>query len=103
MTLTFVVRNISDEAFTYHKSESPAYSFQTSNPHDMFPYLLVTIGSGVSVLKVGILILDMCLSRILSQFYSGLRISIHFFADPNPADFLNADPDPAFKKLYETT
>ena len=47
--------------------------------------------------------LDMCLSRILSQFYSGLRIRIHFFADPNPADFLNADPDPAFKKLYETT
>ena len=69
----------------------------------MFPYLLVTIGSGVSVLKVGIMILDMCLSRILSQFYSGLRIRIHFFADPNQADFLNADPDPAFKKLYETT
>jgi pantothenate kinase len=52
LPLKYLFRNISDEAFTYHKHLSPAYSFQTSNPQDMFPYLLVTIGSGVSVLKV---------------------------------------------------
>jgi len=48
----FLLRNISDEAYYYEKKESPEYHFQTSNPDDMFPYLLVTIGSGVSILKV---------------------------------------------------
>jgi len=46
----FLLRNITDESFIYRKSESPAYTFQ--NPKDMFPYLLVTIGSGCSILKV---------------------------------------------------
>jgi len=50
----FLLRNISDEAFTYHKKdENVPYTFQTvSNPQDMFPYLLVMVGSGVSILKV---------------------------------------------------
>jgi len=46
----FLLKNISDESFVYQKKDTPAYSFQ--NPKEMFPYLLVTIGSGVSVLKV---------------------------------------------------
>ena len=49
LEITFL-RNIADESFIYQKKDTPAYSFQ--NPKDMFPYLLVTIGSGVSVLKV---------------------------------------------------
>jgi len=48
----FLLKNISDEAFIYRKKESPEYVFQTINPRHMYPYLLVTIGSGVSVLKV---------------------------------------------------
>ena len=48
----FLLRNITDEAFSYQRKDDPAYTFQPVNPQDMFPYLLVTIGSGVSVLKV---------------------------------------------------
>ena len=48
----FLLRNISDEAFSYQRKDDPAYTFQSVNPGNMFPYLLVTIGSGVSVLKV---------------------------------------------------
>ena len=48
----FLLRNISDEAFSYQRKDDPAYTFQSVNPGNMFPYLLVTIGSGVSILKV---------------------------------------------------
>ena len=48
----FLLRNITEESFSYQKKDDPVYTFQTSNPQDMFPYLLVMIGSGVSVLKV---------------------------------------------------
>ena len=47
----FLLRNISDESFIYQRKDDPAYTFQPA-PQDMFPYLLVMIGSGVSVLKV---------------------------------------------------
>jgi len=46
----FLLKNISDESFVYQRKSTPAYCFQ--NPKDMYPYLLVTIGSGVSILKV---------------------------------------------------
>merc|ERR1719457_150295 len=46
----FLLKNINDESFVYQRKASPEYSFQ--NPKDMYPYLLVTIGSGVSILKV---------------------------------------------------
>ena len=43
----FVLKNISDEAFVYNRKKEPAeYKFQTINPKEMYPYLLVTIGSG---------------------------------------------------------
>lgn len=48
----FLLKNISDEAFVYQRRENPEYKFQTLNPRHMYPYLLVTIGSGVSILKV---------------------------------------------------
>ncbi|KAK9503529.1 hypothetical protein O3M35_010068 [Rhynocoris fuscipes] len=47
----FLLKNISDEAFTYHRHASPEYEFQTADPN-IFPYMLVNIGSGVSILKV---------------------------------------------------
>jgi len=47
----FLLKNISDEAFVYNRNGSPEYEFQTADPH-VFPYMLVNIGSGVSILKV---------------------------------------------------
>ncbi len=48
----FLLKNISDEAFVYHRKEPAEFKFQTIYPSDMYPYLLVTVGSGVSILKV---------------------------------------------------
>lgn len=47
----FVLRNIPHEAFVYAKHADSEFRFQNSNP-DIFPYLLVNIGSGVSIVKV---------------------------------------------------
>ena len=50
----FLLRRIPDEVFTYQKHPEPGssqYRFQPALP-DVFPYLLVNIGSGVSILKV---------------------------------------------------
>ncbi|KAL7637380.1 UNVERIFIED_CONTAM: hypothetical protein RMT77_012108 [Armadillidium vulgare] len=47
----FLLRNIPDEQFVYCKHEDPEYRFVNSEP-SIFPYLLVNIGSGVSILKV---------------------------------------------------
>ncbi|XP_050435430.1 4'-phosphopantetheine phosphatase isoform X2 [Adelges cooleyi] len=56
----FLLKNISDEAFVYHRHGSPEYEFQVADPH-VFPYMLVNIGSGVSILKVES---DDCYERI---------------------------------------
>ncbi|XP_065317770.1 4'-phosphopantetheine phosphatase-like isoform X2 [Gordionus sp. m RMFG-2023] len=48
----FLLKNIPDEAFSYHKCRNPEYEFQNINDSDIYPYLLVNIGSGVSILKV---------------------------------------------------
>ena len=48
----FLLKNIADESFSYERQESPQYMFQSSYPTDLYPYLLVTIGSGVSVIMV---------------------------------------------------
>ncbi|XP_070259989.1 LOW QUALITY PROTEIN: 4'-phosphopantetheine phosphatase [Myotis yumanensis] len=47
----FVLKNIPQEAFVYQKDAEPEFRFQTNHPH-IFPYLLVNIGSGVSIVKV---------------------------------------------------
>ncbi|XP_055984410.1 4'-phosphopantetheine phosphatase isoform X2 [Sorex fumeus] len=47
----FVLRHIPQEAFAYQKDAEPEFRFQTNHPH-IFPYLLVSIGSGVSIVKV---------------------------------------------------
>uniref|UniRef100_A0AAQ5Z102 4'-phosphopantetheine phosphatase n=1 Tax=Amphiprion ocellaris TaxID=80972 RepID=A0AAQ5Z102_AMPOC len=47
----FVLKNIPHEAFVYAKHADSEFRFQTTNP-DIFPYLLVNIGSGVSIVKV---------------------------------------------------
>ncbi|XP_012696655.1 4'-phosphopantetheine phosphatase isoform X2 [Clupea harengus] len=47
----FVLRNIPHEAFVYAKHADPEFRFQNTHP-DIFPYLLINIGSGVSIVKV---------------------------------------------------
>ncbi|CAF95253.1 unnamed protein product, partial [Tetraodon nigroviridis] len=47
----FVLKNIPREAFVYAKHADSEFRFQTTQP-DIFPYLLVNIGSGVSIVKV---------------------------------------------------
>jgi len=46
-----LLKNIPCEAFEYHRHVNPEYKFQKAGPN-IFPYLLVNIGSGVSILKV---------------------------------------------------
>ncbi|XP_076763121.1 4'-phosphopantetheine phosphatase [Xylocopa sonorina] len=47
----FLLKNISYEAFEYERHGKPEYKFQKAGPN-IFPYMLVNIGSGVSILKV---------------------------------------------------
>ncbi|KAK3589702.1 hypothetical protein CHS0354_015215 [Potamilus streckersoni] len=47
----FLFKNIPDEVFIYQRHGSPEYKFQGVD-HYVFPYLLVNIGSGVSLIKV---------------------------------------------------
>ncbi|XP_053403677.1 4'-phosphopantetheine phosphatase-like [Mercenaria mercenaria] len=47
----FLLKNIPDEVFIYQRHGSPEYKFQGVD-HNIFPYLLVNIGSGVSLIKV---------------------------------------------------
>ena len=50
----FLLQNIRDEVFSYDKSMDPSFCFQPPGftIDGCFPFLLVNIGSGVSVLKV---------------------------------------------------
>lgn len=59
----FLLKNISDEAFMYQRHGNPEYKFQTADPN-IFPYLLVNIGSGVSIMKVvftGVTVIFFCM------------------------------------------
>nr|XP_029539318.1 pantothenate kinase 4-like isoform X1 [Oncorhynchus nerka] len=47
----FVLKNIPHEAFVYVKHADSEFRFQNTHP-DIFPYLLINIGSGVSIIKV---------------------------------------------------
>ncbi|KAH3813869.1 4'-phosphopantetheine phosphatase-like isoform X2 [Dreissena polymorpha] len=47
----FLLKNIPDESFIYQRHGSPEYKFQGVDLN-IFPYLLVNIGSGVSLIKV---------------------------------------------------
>ncbi|OXU21386.1 hypothetical protein TSAR_006573 [Trichomalopsis sarcophagae] len=47
----FLLKNIPGEAFEFERHANPEYKFQKASPN-IFPYLLVNIGSGVSILKV---------------------------------------------------
>lgn len=47
----FLLKNVPDEAFMFDRKECPQSKFLSAGPV-VFPYLLVNIGSGVSILKV---------------------------------------------------
>ncbi|KAK2566673.1 4'-phosphopantetheine phosphatase [Acropora cervicornis] len=48
----FLLRNISNEVFEFHREQKPPYVFQDLDHSELVPYLLVNIGSGVSIVKV---------------------------------------------------
>ncbi|KAK6766060.1 hypothetical protein RB195_025772 [Necator americanus] len=49
----FLIRNIEAESFTYdHHNEKCRYHFETIRPSVICPYLLVNVGTGVSVFRV---------------------------------------------------
>ena len=47
----FLLKNISCEVFEFERHGNPEYKFQKAGPN-IFPYMLVNIGSGVSIMKV---------------------------------------------------
>ena len=52
----FLLKNIPNECFTFDRGDEKRkqkYNFQNVDSRTLFPYLLVNIGSGVSILKVG--------------------------------------------------
>ena len=51
-----MLQHIPNEVFEFHKNSEQPYVFQHLARSSMFPFLLVNIGSGVSVVKVIILI-----------------------------------------------
>eukprot|EP00112_Aurelia_sp_Birch-Aquarium-sp1_P015547 Seg3456.1 transcript_id=Seg3456.1/GoldUCD/mRNA.D3Y31 product="Pantothenate kinase 4" protein_id=Seg3456.1/GoldUCD/D3Y31 len=51
----FLLKNIPNECYTYERGDAnrkPRYNFQNVDSRSLYPYLLVNIGSGVSILKV---------------------------------------------------
>ncbi|KNC73643.1 hypothetical protein SARC_13798, partial [Sphaeroforma arctica JP610] len=49
----FLLRTIPGEAFTYNTDSEPPYTFMNPiPPSSLYPYLLVNIGSGVSMIKI---------------------------------------------------
>ena len=51
----FLLKNIPNECFTFDRGDEKRkhrYNFQNVDSRTLFPYLLVNIGSGVSILKV---------------------------------------------------
>ena len=54
----FLLKNISYEVFEFHREQNPPYVFHVLDHSEIFPYLLVNIGSGVSIIKVFIQKID---------------------------------------------
>ena len=50
----FLLKNLQDESFTFQMTdeETPEIKFQDLSHDEIFPYLLVNIGSGVSIINV---------------------------------------------------
>ncbi|KHN87766.1 Pantothenate kinase 4 [Toxocara canis] len=50
----FLLKYIEDESFTYHHEEEPSkrYSYRPVDPTVIFPFQLVNIGTGISVIKI---------------------------------------------------
>ena len=47
-----MLRNIPQEVFEFHRDSDPQYVFHHLDSTAIFPYLLVNVGSGVSIVKV---------------------------------------------------
>lgn len=82
----FVLKNIPHEAFVYAKHSDSEFRFQTTQP-DIFPYLLVNIGSGVSIVKVTTSVFSSCyvdqsiyilaIMRYVAHIYLMINLTLH--------------------------
>lgn len=82
----FVLKNIPHEAFVYAKHADSEFRFQTTQP-DIFPYLLVNIGSGVSIVKVTTSVFSSCyidqsvyilaIMRYVAHIYLMINSTLH--------------------------
>jgi hypothetical protein len=70
----FLLKNIHDEVFIYQRHGNPEYRFPNVDPC-IFPYLLVNIGSGVSIMKVFFRIPCSSHSKFKQSFFSPLRVN----------------------------
>ena len=61
-----------NEVFIYQRHGTTEYRFQGVE-RDMFPYLLVNIGSGVSLIKVRALIMKCLSTRDMGRQSTGFR------------------------------
>ena len=48
----FVLTSLANEVYEFRRDEEPQYVFHHHDSIDIYPYLLVNIGSGVSILQV---------------------------------------------------
>jgi len=48
----FVLTSLTNEVYEFRRDQNPQYVFHHLDPEDIYPYLLVNIGSGVSILQV---------------------------------------------------
>ncbi|CAD6187557.1 unnamed protein product [Caenorhabditis auriculariae] len=48
----FLLKNIESEAFTYNHSGTPKYEFVDTSSTSIFPFLMINVGTGVSVIEV---------------------------------------------------
>ena len=50
--LNFLIKQIPNQVFTYDERRPEPLVFEDSYQQEVFPYMLVNIGSGVSIIKV---------------------------------------------------
>ena len=75
----FLLKNIPNECFTFDRGDEKRkhrYNFQSVDSRMLFPYLLVNIGSGVSILKVSSIMFNILHAGIDITIIDGVSMDI---------------------------
>ncbi|KAJ8310602.1 hypothetical protein KUTeg_012467 [Tegillarca granosa] len=93
----FLLKNIPDESFIYQRHGSPEYKFHGVD-YNIFPYLLVNIGSGVSLIKTFDELLTLAengdhreVDMLVKDIYGGAYSSIGLTGDIIAKEFKDED------------